>query len=164
MAKQQSTSPVSKKSSQPPSGAFLPLSLQNLSDEEVKAVQPLLTVLKDPTSAKEKVLELLQQPKELKSLAVDIFLIRALLVDETKGSSSQSASTLTKSKTPKLSEDQKERINARLLKLRENSELSQEERIKKTWGEFSKKIPELSIWQVRAYDAHITMRSNSGLS
>jgi hypothetical protein len=164
MAKQQSNSPSSKKSQQSSSDALLPPSLQNLSDAEIKLAQPLLAMLKDPSRDTDKVLELLHQPQELKVLAVDIFLVRALLEGDSKTSGAQSSPAPSKSKPPKLTEEQKEKVTNRLLRFRENPDLPQDKRIEKVWHELSKKIPGLSIWQVRAHDAHITMRINSGLS
>jgi hypothetical protein len=130
----------------------------------VKLAQPLLAMLKDPSKGRDNALELLRQPEELKVLAVDIFLLRALLQDDSKVPGAQSSSTGSRPNAPKLTDEQKEKITARLLRLRESVDLPQEKRINKTWNEFLKRIPELSIFQVRALDAHITMRSKSTLS
>ena len=164
MPKQTSNSPSPKQAQPLSSEALVPSSLHNLSDKDVASARPLVAMLKNPGLSAKELHELLNQSQELKALAFDIFLVRSLLQDTSQARGEQLPTTAVKAQAPKLTEDQKDKITSRLLRLREKIDLPQEERIYKTWSEFSKKIPNLSIWQVRAYDAHITMRINSDLS
>lgn len=164
MPKQSSHSDSSKTAQSAASDGTLPASILNLSDRDVELARPLVAMLKNPGLYADKASELLRQPTELKALAVDLFLLRTLIVDATQDQGDKNAAAAAKVKAPKLSDAQRDKITARLLGLREKEDLPQDERINKTWREFSKKIPTLSIWQVRAYDAHITMRMKSGLS